>query len=394
MHRPRADRSRLRAGVAGAMGPGDRELPEGHRRVDAAAGLRGRRAGARRPCGGADRQGRVRGALKEAGESRNIAVGLGADDLLWRALVSLSRAQRKLKQTDEAIGTARAAVLAVRGIAEAAAKRPGHATPRDVTIAYANVAILHAEAGNATAAWDVIEEMRVRALRNALASNERDISPRDDRRGTHRRAHARGRPDGPSLSTRPRADDGQARRGAPEATRRVDRAGNGEAFAVPATTLHAPAGAPAVARACGAGDGRRNRSSGPARWAARRAVRRRRPGAAGADGAPHGRCGRAWRPCRPGETATAGRACGARRGSRQSCGRGVVAQGVARDRQVAAARGRRADVERAARPRDPRRHAVAATVRGVAGRRAVSGRPGAGDLCGVHDCARARAEAR
>ena len=44
-------------------------------------------------------------AMAEAGESRNVAVAVGADDLLWRALVSLSRAQRKLKRPDDAIGS-------------------------------------------------------------------------------------------------------------------------------------------------------------------------------------------------------------------------------------------------------------------------------------------------
>ena len=90
--------------------------------------------------------------------------------------MALSRAQRKLKRPEEALGTARAAVGVVRTIADAAVKRPAFATPRDVTTAYAHLALLHAEAGEAAASWDAIEEMRARALRNAVASNEREIS--------------------------------------------------------------------------------------------------------------------------------------------------------------------------------------------------------------------------
>jgi CHAT domain-containing protein len=115
-------------------------------------------------------------ALIEAGAARDTAAGLGSDDLRWRALVSFSRAQRKLERSADALETARTAVTTVRKMADAALARPAFATPRDVTLAYANLAILHAEAGDAAAAWDAVEEMRARALRNALASNEREIS--------------------------------------------------------------------------------------------------------------------------------------------------------------------------------------------------------------------------
>jgi len=127
-------------------------------------------------------------AMKEATEARHVAVATGNDDLLWRALVSLSRAQRLLKRPDDALGTAQAAVLAVRQMAQNALRRPGFAIPRDVTLAYATVALLHAEAGVATAAWDAVEEMRAQALRITLAAHEREISPgmTDEERDTER----------------------------------------------------------------------------------------------------------------------------------------------------------------------------------------------------------------
>ena len=116
-------------------------------------------------------------ALKETAEARGVGVAMGNDDLLWRALVSQSRAQRSLKRTDDALGAAKAAVVAVRQMAQNALRRPAFAIPRDVTIAYANLALLHAEAGNAAAAWDCVEEMRAQALRTTLAAHEREISP-------------------------------------------------------------------------------------------------------------------------------------------------------------------------------------------------------------------------
>ena len=114
---------------------------------------------------------------------------LEADDLLWRALVSQARAQRKLGKTDESLGAARAANAAVERMAAEALRRPGHAIPRDTTAAYATAAILPAEAGDAAAAWVTAEEMRAHALRTALAINERDISRgmTDDERTAERR---------------------------------------------------------------------------------------------------------------------------------------------------------------------------------------------------------------
>jgi tetratricopeptide (TPR) repeat protein len=131
-------------------------------------------------------------ALEEAGGARHTAIALDADDILWRALVSQSRAQRRLKRPADALGAVRAAVLAVRRLATAAAAKPATAPPRDGTAAYAAAAVLHAEAGDAASAWNTAEEMRAHALRAALATNERELAPgmTDEERTAERAAAA------------------------------------------------------------------------------------------------------------------------------------------------------------------------------------------------------------
>ena len=131
-------------------------------------------------------------ALAEAVNARQIAVVLDADDLLWRALVAQSRAQRKLGQKAESLGAARAAITAVQHMAAAALERPGTPVPRDTATAYTTAAVLHAEAGDAENAWRTAEEMRVHALRVALAANERDIARgmSDEERATERKMAA------------------------------------------------------------------------------------------------------------------------------------------------------------------------------------------------------------
>ncbi|HJR59572.1 MAG TPA: tetratricopeptide repeat protein [Vicinamibacterales bacterium] len=115
-------------------------------------------------------------ALDEAVSARRTAIALASDDVLWRALVSEARAERKLGRPAPALGAARAALLAVRRMSAAALERPGHAVPRDTTAAYATTAVLQAEAGDAAAAFQTAEEMRAHALRISLAANERDIA--------------------------------------------------------------------------------------------------------------------------------------------------------------------------------------------------------------------------
>jgi hypothetical protein len=115
-------------------------------------------------------------AVEEAVSARRTGVALESDDVLWRALVSQARAERKLAKPVEALGTARAALLAVQRMAKAALDRPDQAVPRDTTIAFAIVALLQAEAGDAAGAFLTSEQMRAHALRSWLAPNERDIS--------------------------------------------------------------------------------------------------------------------------------------------------------------------------------------------------------------------------
>lgn len=115
-------------------------------------------------------------ALQQAINARQTAVGLNKDDVLWRALVSQARAERKLGRAAAALGSARAAVLTVRRMAAVALDRPLLSVPRDTTAAYAAAVVLYAEAGDPTNAFDVAEELRAHALRLWIAPHERDIS--------------------------------------------------------------------------------------------------------------------------------------------------------------------------------------------------------------------------
>jgi tetratricopeptide (TPR) repeat protein len=115
-------------------------------------------------------------ALIEAGNARSASIGLGNDDVLWRALVSQARAQRSLKRAADAAAAAAAAVSAVQRIAAQSLVRPGDPVSRDTSAAYVTHAILQAEAGDVGAALQTVEQMRVHALRVALAINERDIA--------------------------------------------------------------------------------------------------------------------------------------------------------------------------------------------------------------------------
>ena len=115
-------------------------------------------------------------ALEQAITARRTAIALDADDVLWRALVSVARAERRLERPLEALGSARAAVLAVERMAAAALERPGRAAPRDSAAAYAALAVLQAEQGDGEGAFQSAERMRAHALRAVLAPSERDIA--------------------------------------------------------------------------------------------------------------------------------------------------------------------------------------------------------------------------
>lgn len=115
-------------------------------------------------------------ALAEAANARQTALALSNDDVLWRALMAQARAERKLKKPDVALGVAKAAVVAVRQMAANALDRPTQVVPRDTSAAYATLAVIQAEAGDAQAAFETAEEMRTHGLRLWLAANEAEIA--------------------------------------------------------------------------------------------------------------------------------------------------------------------------------------------------------------------------
>ena len=121
-------------------------------------------------------KGEAAASLAEAARARHTGVALQSDDLLWRALVAEARAERKLKRSDSAMGAAVAALLAVERMSAAALDRPGHAVSHDTTAAYATVAVMQAEAGDAAGAFATAERMRAHALRAWLAPHEREIA--------------------------------------------------------------------------------------------------------------------------------------------------------------------------------------------------------------------------
>ena len=115
-------------------------------------------------------------ALDHAMAARRTAVALEADDVLWRALVWVARVERKLARADLALGSARAAVQTVQRMATAALDRPGQSASADSASAYAALAVLQAEQGDAAAAFNTAEAMRAHSLRVVLAGSERDIA--------------------------------------------------------------------------------------------------------------------------------------------------------------------------------------------------------------------------
>lgn len=115
-------------------------------------------------------------ALEQAVTARRTAIALDMDDLLWRALVSTARVERKLSKPDLALGSARAAVQTVQRMARAALDQPGRAAPGESATAYAALAVLQAEQGDPAGAFNSVEMMRAHTLRAVLAGSERDIA--------------------------------------------------------------------------------------------------------------------------------------------------------------------------------------------------------------------------
>jgi len=115
-------------------------------------------------------------ALEAASRARRAAEALSNDDLLWRAQVAEAEARRRLRDRPRALAAAAAAVAAVDRLLEVAKIRPSAPVARDTSSAFAMLALLQAEDGDAAAAFESAERMRVHDLRVLLAPGERDIS--------------------------------------------------------------------------------------------------------------------------------------------------------------------------------------------------------------------------
>jgi len=115
-------------------------------------------------------------AVAAADRARTDAVALRNDDVLWRALTAQAAGLRRLRQREKAIAAATDAVAAVSRLVDVARMRPSAPVSRDSSTAFATLALLQAEAGDAPAAFDTVERMRAHDLRMTLAPGERDIS--------------------------------------------------------------------------------------------------------------------------------------------------------------------------------------------------------------------------
>jgi tetratricopeptide (TPR) repeat protein len=115
-------------------------------------------------------------ARTTAVHARDEGAALGRDDVVWRAMLAEARALRRLPDAGQALTTAAAAAAVVDRMARAALDRPNEPLPSDTAAAYALLAVLQAESGDAAAAFASIERRRVHTLRGALATNEREIA--------------------------------------------------------------------------------------------------------------------------------------------------------------------------------------------------------------------------
>jgi tetratricopeptide (TPR) repeat protein/CHAT domain-containing protein len=115
-------------------------------------------------------------ALDAASHARRAAETLMHDDVLWRAHVAEAAAFRRLRDRPKAIIAATGAVAAVDRLLEIAKTRPSAPVARDSSAAFAVLALLQAEDGDAAAAFESAERMRAHDLRVLLAPGERDIS--------------------------------------------------------------------------------------------------------------------------------------------------------------------------------------------------------------------------
>ncbi len=116
------------------------------------------------------------GALAAAVHAQTEGTAIARDDVVWRALVAQSRALRRMPDSARALTVASDAVAVVDRIAQASLDRPNEALPADTEGAYALLAVLQAEAGQAGEAFATVERRRVHTLRRVLATNEREIA--------------------------------------------------------------------------------------------------------------------------------------------------------------------------------------------------------------------------
>jgi tetratricopeptide (TPR) repeat protein len=114
-------------------------------------------------------------ALVAADRARDEAEKLANDDVLWRAQVAQAEALRRLRDRPKALAAAHLAVAAVDRLVAVASIRPSAVVPRDSSSAFATLALLQAEDGDAAAAFETSERMRVHDLRVLLLRTERDI---------------------------------------------------------------------------------------------------------------------------------------------------------------------------------------------------------------------------
>ena len=116
------------------------------------------------------------GALVAARHAETEGNAIGKDDVVWRALLSNARAQRRLTNSQAALTAAKSAVAQVERMAQRAFDGVGDEPSLDSTSAYALLAVLQAETNAPSAAFATIERQRVHSLRIRLARNERDIA--------------------------------------------------------------------------------------------------------------------------------------------------------------------------------------------------------------------------
>jgi tetratricopeptide (TPR) repeat protein len=147
--------------------------------IEAFAVLKRREQGARAEVGLSQAfagSGSHMAAADAAIRARREAEALANDDVLWRALVAEATALRSLREGAKAMAAAEAAVTAVDRLLETAKVRPSAPVARDAASAFAMLALLQAEAGDAAAAFESAERMRAFDLRVILAPMERDIN--------------------------------------------------------------------------------------------------------------------------------------------------------------------------------------------------------------------------